>query len=644
MKNQNPDMKLNKKFNPFLKLALAALLPLATSSCTVGPDYKRPDTGTPDTWRFSGTKVSEENIANKDWWTLFNDPELTKLIDVALKQNKDLKIATARVEQARANLANSKANQLPQVNAVGSYGGADQLNAIGNNGSGGVPFSYGFYKSYSAGGQISWEIDIFGKLRRATQVSREQYFAQEDFKRAVIISLVSEVAISYFTLRDLDNQYRIAKETVVSRSEAYRIAKARGDLGVVSDLDVKRFEAELQAVISQATALQREVGQQENNLQILLGQYPGKIPRGLPIDQQKLPAQVPAGLPSKLLDRRPDIMLAEHELAAATAFIGFNVANRFPQFDLTSLLGIASPDITRALSVGLGMSVQVLDFGRNKAQVEAARAQADAALYQYEKVILNAFNETSNLLLAVSTYRRQVEAVHIQVAALARAYQVASLQYDQGIVSYLDVIDAENALFNAQLQLSQLRSQYLGSVISLYKALGGGWNPSNPNQVPFSPASQPMNPVPPAQIGNASQKPAQHKTGSPTAKNAGANKNDKPTPPAIPVTKNTQKTEQKVKASEKPTETKTAPTPAPAKKQPAKASTSKSNSTTKSSSSTKSQNPPVNKKTPADDQNKTPSTPAKKPTPDTQDKPQISTQPDSANTTNTAPTKNGTAQ
>ncbi len=456
--------------------AVGVILPLLCS-CTVGPNYNRPAVNTPDTWRFGGTKLSENTIANRDWWTLFNDKELSKLIDIALKENKDLKIAAAKVEESRARLSGSRANQLPQINAVGNAGGADQ--AL-------IPTGYGFDRTYSAGGQVAWEIDIFGRLRRATEVSREQYLAQEDFKRAVIISLISEVATSYFTLRDFDNQYRIAQDTVTSRQEAYRIAKARGDQGVVSDLDVKRFEAELQSAINQATQLQRQVAQQENNLRLLLGQNPGGIARGLPIDKQTLPAQVPAGLPSKLLDRRPDIMEAEHQLAAATANIGFNIANRYPQFNLTSLLGIASPDLTRALSVGLGMSVQVIDAGRNKAQVEIARAQADQALTQYEKVILSAFNEVDNLLIAVATYRKQVETVTIQVAALQRAYQVASEQYDQGIVSYLDVIDAENNLFQSQLALSELRRLYLSSVVALYKALGGGWNPAAPQAIPFS--------------------------------------------------------------------------------------------------------------------------------------------------------------
>lgn len=473
-----------------ITLAAGLALPLL-SSCTVGPDYQRPAVETPGSWRYSGVKLSEDTIANKNWWTLFNDPELNTLIDTGLKQNKDLKIAAAKVEEFRARLSGSRADQLPQINAVGNIGGADQPV---------IPLGTNFDKTYSAGGQVAWEIDIFGRLRRATEATREQYFAQEDFRRAVIISLVADIATSYFTLRDYDNQYRIAKNTVTSRQEAYRIAKARGDQGVVSDLDVKRFEAELQGAISQATELQRLVSQQENNLRLLLGQNPGSITRGLTIDQQKMPSQVPAGLPSKLLDRRPDIMQAEHSLAAATANIGFNIANRYPQFNLTSLLGIASPDLTRALSVGLGMSVQVIDAGRNKAQVEVARAQADQALNQYEKSILSAYNEVENLLIAVSTYRKQVETVIIQVGALQRAYQVATEQYDQGIVSYLDVIDAENSLFQSQLQLSQLRRLYLSSVVSLYKALGGGWNPTAPNALPLSPSAQPMTPIPPRKM------------------------------------------------------------------------------------------------------------------------------------------------
>lgn len=480
---------------------LATLIPLL-ASCTVGPDYKRPAVDTPDQWRFSGAKLSEDTIANRQWWTLFNDRELVSLIDTALKQNKDLKIAAAKVEEFRARLAGSRAEQLPLINATGNYGGADQPL---------LPTGYGFDKTYGAGGQVAWEIDIFGRLRRATQISREEYLAQEDFKRAVIISLVADVAASYFTLRDYDNQSRIAQDTVKSREEAYRIAKARGEQGVVSDLDVKRFEAELQSAINQATELQRLVAQQENNLRLLLGENPGRITRGLSIDKQKLPAQVPAGLPGKLLDRRPDIMQAEHNLAAATANIGFNIANRYPQFNLTSLLGVASPDLTRALSVGLGMTVQVIDSGRNKAQVEVARAQAEQAVNQYEKTILGAFNEVDNLLVAVSTYRKQVETVTIQVAALQRAYQVATEQYNQGIVSYLDVIDAENSLFQSQLQLSQLRRLYLSSIVALYKALGGGWNPANPTALPLSPSAQPMNPVPPAQIGPATPAKSQKK-------------------------------------------------------------------------------------------------------------------------------------
>jgi len=454
-------------------LALSALLMLLTS-CAVGPDYVRPDISAPDSFRTAEAEKEAKSVANLPWWELLKDEELQNLVRIALKENKDLHQAVASVEEFQARLGVTRTDFIPQVSATANapFGRLNPIDITGQSTS----------SNYYVQGNLSWELDIWGRVRRANEAARADLLAREENRRAVVLELVSSTAQAYFNLRQLDMQLDIARRTLESWEESVGIAQARLRQGVISKLDADQFEAERAGAAARAAELDRQVVQKENELSVLLGRNPGVISRGRLLTEQVMPPEVPAGLPSELLQRRPDILQSEQELAAATARIGVAKAERFPKITLTGLLGVASPQLSNLGegdfgSAGFGLATPLLNAQTLGFQQRVAEAQARQALARYEKTIIVAFREVEDALVAVRTAREQSEAQEAQVGALQSALRLADLRYRGGISNYLEVLTAKRNLFDAELSLTATRRFTLVSVVQLYKALGGGWSP-----------------------------------------------------------------------------------------------------------------------------------------------------------------------
>lgn len=447
------------------------------ASCAVGPDYERPSVETGERFRMAEAPADAPSLANLPWWELLRDDQLQGFINIALAENKDLQRAAAVVDEFQARALLAKSDFLPGMTASGNAPSFGRKSIFLFPG-----FANPF--NYYLQGNISWELDIWGRIRRSNEAARADLLAKEENRRAVVLQLVSGVAESYFNLLQFDAQLDIAKRTLQSWEESVRIAQARLKQGLTSRLDTDQFEAERAHAAARAAELERQMVQAENQLSILLGRKPFAIPRGRPLSEQVVPPEVPAGLPSDLLQRRPDLLDAEQQLAAATARIGAAKAERFPKISLTGLLGAASPQLSKLFtdpaSFGVGgagfagplLSGPVLGY-----QQEAIEAQAKQALAQYEKTVLTAFREVEDALVAVRTASAQNEAQQAQVNALQSALRLAELRYKGGLANYLDVLVARRNLFEAELAVTGSRRLQLVSVIQLYKALGGGWSP-----------------------------------------------------------------------------------------------------------------------------------------------------------------------
>lgn len=451
------------------------ILSVLLISCAMGPDYTRPKVPVPETYRMAGASEETQSIANLPWWQLLRDEELQKLVRIALNENKDLQQAVASIEEFQALLGIARTDFIPQIsitaNAPPKFARLHPVNIPG----------FPTASSYYTEGNLSWELDIWGRVRRENEAARADLLGREENRRAVILELVSSVAQAYFDLRQLDMQLDITKRTLQSWEESVRIAQARLRQGVIPRLDADQFEAERASAAAQAAALERLMVQKENELSVLLGKNPGQIPRGRLLTEQVMPPEVPAGLPSDLLQRRPDILQSEQELAAATARIGVAKAERFPQISLTGVLGVASPQLSSLGkgtfgAAGLGLTGPLLNAQTLGFQQKAAKAQARQALAQYEKTILVAFEEVEDALVAVRTVRDQIKAQEEQVEALQSALHLADIRYRGGLSNYLDVLTAKRSLFDAELSLAAARRLHLVSIVQLYKALGGGWS------------------------------------------------------------------------------------------------------------------------------------------------------------------------
>ena len=450
----------------------SVLVTVALGGCMLGPDYQRPDLDIPVAFE---EQVEEgAALANTAWYRIFDDPRLVELINLALQENRELAIATARRDAVRAQLGFTRADLYPRIGGVAGAGRGNLQERI-------LPGS-GAPDRYVLAAEASWEIDIFGRIRRATEAARADLLASEAARQTVVTAVIADVASTYFLLRDLDARYAIAERTLKTRQDSTRIIRERFSRGVAPFLDVNQAEIEEATSAAALAAIDRQRTEVENLLSVLVGRNPGNIVRGRSLDDQTLVPKVPAGLPSELLERRPDLKSAEAVLAARTARIGVAEALRWPSLSLTGSIGLVSEDLSRLLdaddlwSVDATLLAPLFTGGKNKRRVEIARARMEQALAAYELTALNAFAEVENALSAIRTLEDEYQARQMQLTAARSAAALSRARYDGGVTSYLEVLDSERSLFSAELAASEVRRAQLVSLVDLYKALGGGWD------------------------------------------------------------------------------------------------------------------------------------------------------------------------
>ena len=458
------------------RLLFLTLIALALGGCTVGPNYVRPAVDTPPSWRM--TDAEAKDVANAAWWGQFNDPVLDNLIGTALQENLDLQIASARIDEFAGRYGFVRADLFPQVGANATAGRQRFTEETGNTNPPGTNFTL---NSYSAVLGASWELDVWGRIRRATEAARAELVGTEEGRRAVILSLVGSVAGSYVNLRDLDRQLEISKETAKTRGESLGIFKLRFEGGFSSEVEYVQVKSLYEEALAVIPAVEKAITLQENALCVLLGRNPGPIPRGKTIDQLMLPA-IPAGLPSDLLARRPDILRAEQNLVAANARIGVAKAAYYPAISLTGFFGSASTDLSNLFtgpaqvwSYSAPITMPIFTAGKIAGDVQAAEAIQRQALAGYRQSIQAGFREVDDSLADQARTREQLAAQGRQVEALQKYVELAQLRFDNGYTSYLEVLDAQRTLFNVQLSYTQNQGVLIQALINLYKAMGGGW-------------------------------------------------------------------------------------------------------------------------------------------------------------------------
>jgi outer membrane protein, multidrug efflux system len=458
-------------------LCAAALV----GGCTLGPNYQRPQIEVPTAYRFA--EPAAQAIADVEWWEGFGDPVLSELVRDALRNNLDVRIAAARVDIFLGALATTRSSLFPQI----AISPAFPVQAARQRGSRiatpqKIPADAAVeYATYQAGLSAAWEIDLWGKVRRQTEAATADVFASEDARRGVVLSVAAATASGYIALRDLDQQLDIARETARSRGDSLELFQKRFAGGVVSQLELSQATSEFESALSTIPVIETDIALQEQALSQLLGRNPGHIPRGKTIDQLK-PIVIPAGLPSELLERRPDIRQAEQQLVAANAQIGAAKALYFPSISLTGLFGAVSTALgdlftgpARTWSFAAGLTAPVFNAGAIAGQVQQAEAGQRLALANYSKTIQAAFGDVENALITAEKARATQAALQRTVAALADYARLARLRYDNGYTSYIEVLDAERSLFEAQLSYVHSQNTALSAQVAIYKAMGGGW-------------------------------------------------------------------------------------------------------------------------------------------------------------------------
>jgi len=457
--------------------ALVTVLLLA-SGCTLGPDYQRPELPEHENWR-DVSAPEQESLANTPWWELFEDPELVRLIGIALEENKDLLIAVERIEEARAFYGFQRADLFPKVDLAAS---AAQLRTSES----GLPSSPSGVDNedslFSVAGTVFWELDFFGRIRRASEAELALFYASEEARRAVVLTLVADVARAYVELCDLDLRLEISRRTLESRLAYVALARERFEGGLTSELDLRQAEAELYRTTSFVHDFEGLVTQKENEISALLGRNPGAITRGRGLERDSLPPSVPSGLPSALLERRPDVRQAEQELASNNARIGEAKALLYPSIALTGAYGWESTELgdlfespAKSWSIGANLLQPIFNAGQNRRRVEVAESRQRQALYAYERSVLLAFREVEDALaeLKKNGLRRGSEGQRVE--AERKVLELAELRYRGGVADYLEVLDAQRSLFDAELEEANAQRDELVALIQLYKALGGGW-------------------------------------------------------------------------------------------------------------------------------------------------------------------------
>jgi outer membrane protein, multidrug efflux system len=464
-------------------IATTICLSLLTG-CAVGPNYARPAVPAPPSFRAPEPLPmgSEASFADLKWFEIFKDEKLQELTRTALVQNYDLRDAVARVEQARANAGIVRANQFPQVNGGGNL----QVTRLSRDGAFPLPSTFVSSQNRNWGqaslNLLSFEADLWGRLRRASEAARASLLNAEENRKAVVTTLVSDVAADYFNLLQLDYELEISRRTLETRRDSLRLVQERQAGGVATLLDLRQAEQLVSSAAQTIPTLQQQVEQTENQLSLLLGKSPDRIIRGRKFMEQEMPPEVPAGMPSTLLERRPDIRAAEQALIAANANIGVAKAAYFPQLSLSGLLGGQSTQLSSlfsgphtAWSFVPQVSQPVFRAGALKSGVKLAEAEHTSALIQYEKAIQTAFTEVSDALIAHQRTRESRMEQERLVTALQDRTRLAYVRYRGGVDTQLNALDADRDLFQAELSLAQIRLNEMLSVVQLYKALGGGW-------------------------------------------------------------------------------------------------------------------------------------------------------------------------
>jgi multidrug efflux system outer membrane protein len=461
------------------KLLIAMLASGSLAGCMVGPNYHRPVIQTPAAYRDlpenPQPQVQAASYADLPWWQVFQDPKLQELIRTALKQNYDLQLAAERIIAARAQLAITRSNLFPQVQGNANFAGGKEN------------FFQTTQNFLTLTGDAAFQLDFFGRLRRADEAARAQLLATEDARQTVILTLVSDVASDYFALLQLDLQLQITRETVVTQTDSVRLTNFRLDHGVATKLDVLQAQQVLDTANAQVPDLERQIGQEEDAISILLGNYPEGVPRGLSLVLQTLPPEVPPGLPSSIIERRPDIREAEQNLIAANAEIGVAKAQFFPQISLTGSGGGSfgrssafSSLMTTQLGIwsyGAQVTQPIFTGGALRGNLRLAESQHQQALIAYRQTIQRAFGDVSDALIGYQKLHQVRIRQQESVADLQESVRISILRYRGGTTTYLEVLDGQRSLYSAELTLAEARGNEYQSLVQLYRALGGGWQP-----------------------------------------------------------------------------------------------------------------------------------------------------------------------
>ncbi|MEA2723067.1 MAG: outer membrane protein multidrug efflux system [Gemmatimonadales bacterium] len=483
----------------------------AASGCAVGPGYRRPELGVPAAWRRTDSTADslrpfyDSLMANRDtlpldptgpeaapldssagervfltdttsalaWFDLLRDPELRKLVEAALRENRDVRVAMATINEFRAQYGVAKGDFFPQI-TLNAQGGRIKT-VLGTLGS----FTY---NQVTATADLAWELDFWGRIRRSTEAARNDLLAQRENQRAVVLTLVGNVATVYLQLRQLDLALEISRRTLAANRETFRLARRRFDQGLISELDVRQFEAEVASPAASVAQLEGQITQTENQLSLLTGRNPGSIPRGRPLTEVLGGLAIPEFVPASLLERRPDVRQAEAQLHAATVRVGAAKGDLLPKLMVTGSYGTYSSNTDNLFTKNSeifqilgGVSMPLFTGGKLGKQVAVARARAEQSRYSYEQTVLTALREVEDALAGVRASRNQVAAQQTQVDALRRALRLAELRYQSGASSYLDLLDAQRGLFSAELSLVQVQGQQATAAVTLYRTLGGGW-------------------------------------------------------------------------------------------------------------------------------------------------------------------------
>jgi multidrug efflux system outer membrane protein len=459
------------------KLLTAGLLAGMFWGCAVGPNYHRPAVQTPSAFRDLANNPALQaqiaSYADLPWWQVFQDPKLQELIRTALKQNYDLQLATERINAARAQVAVTRSSLFPQVSGNGNFSGGKENQEQSR------------YNFLTLNADAAFQLDFFGKLRRATEAARAELLATQDARQVVVLTLVSDVASDYFTLLQLDLQLKITRETVATQTDSVKLTRLRLEHGVATKLDVLQAQQVLDTANAQIPDLEREIGQEEDAISILLGDYPQDIARGIPLVEQTLPPEFPRGVPSSIIERRPDIREAEQILIAANADIGVAKAQFFPQISLTgggggslgrdSVFPSGFPTQLGIWSYGAQVSQPIFTGGALKGNLHIAESQQRQALLTYRQTIQQAFGEVSDALIGYEKFHQVRTRQQDTVADLEETVRISTLRYKGGTTTYLEVLDGQRSLYGAELTLAAARGDEYRSLVELYKALGGGW-------------------------------------------------------------------------------------------------------------------------------------------------------------------------